>query len=59
MQTKTMRTISTDYISDYLQAALLLSSIPSEIVGEAVQTDHLYDAVNVILSLQVKNGFSD
>lgn len=59
MLTKTMHTISIDYVSDCLQAALLLSSIPSEIVGEAVQTDHLYDAVNVILSLQVKNGFSD
>ncbi|RXH71380.1 hypothetical protein DVH24_018735 [Malus domestica] len=45
-----------DCTAEGLKAALLLSSIPSEIVGEAVQTDHLYDAVNVILSLQNSTG---
>lgn len=37
----------------YLQAAILLSQMSPEIVGEAIPEDRLYDAVNVILSMQV------
>lgn len=37
------------------QAALLLSKLPSDIVGEPSEVKRLYDAVNVILSLQVTN----
>lgn len=33
-----------------------MSKIPSEIVGEPLDTKRLYDAVNVILSLQVSSG---
>lgn len=40
-----------------LQAALLLSKIPKEIVGEPIDAKRLYDAVNVIISLQVNFGF--
>lgn len=36
-----------------IQAAILLSQLPADIVGEAIQENQLYDAVNVILSLQV------
>lgn len=37
-----------------VQAALLLSTMPSSIVGEEVITpNRLFEAVNVILSLQV------
>lgn len=32
---------------------MLLSSMTSEKVGEAIADDRFYDAVNVILSLQV------
>lgn len=35
------------------QATLLLSKIPSDIVGEPLEANRLYDAVNVLLSLQV------
>lgn len=35
------------------QVAVLLSQIPPELVGEPIDTERLYDAVNVILSLQV------
>jgi len=35
------------------QAVLLLSKIAPEIVGEPLNAKRLYDAVNVILSLQV------
>ena len=35
------------------QAVLALSKIPSEIVGEPLDANRLYDAVNVTLSLQV------
>ncbi|XP_021825164.1 cycloartenol Synthase-like [Prunus avium] len=45
-----------DCTAEGLKAALLLSLIPSEIVGEAIQADQLYDAVNVILSLQNSTG---
>ena len=37
-----------------MQAALLLSDLPSDIAGEAIPTDQLYDAVNMLLSLQVQ-----
>ncbi|KDP27754.1 hypothetical protein JCGZ_19783 [Jatropha curcas] len=45
-----------DCTAEGLKAALLLSKIPSEIVGEGVDANHLYDAVNVILSLQNDSG---
>ncbi|KAG6771501.1 hypothetical protein POTOM_022869 [Populus tomentosa] len=35
-----------------LQAGILLSQLPSDMVGEAMPADRFYDAVNVILSLQ-------
>lgn len=35
------------------QAVLLLSKLPSDIVGEPIESKQLYDAVNVVLSLQV------
>ncbi|KAF3631209.1 Beta-amyrin synthase [Capsicum annuum] len=38
------------------QCCLLFSSMPSELVGEAMEPERLYDSVNVILSLQSKNG---
>lgn len=36
-----------------MQAALLLSTLPTETVGESLDMKKLYDAVNVTLSLQV------
>ncbi|KAI4368845.1 hypothetical protein MLD38_017357 [Melastoma candidum] len=45
-----------DCTAEGLKAALLLSKIPSEVVGEPVETRRLYDAVNVILSLQNNDG---
>eukprot|EP00262_Sarcandra_glabra_P020791 TRINITY_DN8448_c0_g2_i1.p1 TRINITY_DN8448_c0_g2~~TRINITY_DN8448_c0_g2_i1.p1 ORF type:complete len:765 (-),score=88.17 TRINITY_DN8448_c0_g2_i1:211-2505(-) len=45
-----------DCTSEGLKAALLLSKIPSETVGEPIALERLYDAVNVILSLQNSNG---
>ncbi|CAN6445100.1 unnamed protein product [Victoria cruziana] len=42
-----------DCTSEGLKAALLLSKLPSEMVGEPLAAERLYDAVNVILSLQV------
>lgn len=42
--------ISKSYL---FQAVLALSQIPSEIVGEPLDANRLYDAVNVTLSLQV------
>ncbi|PRQ36964.1 putative cycloartenol synthase [Rosa chinensis] len=43
-----------DSTAEGLKAALLLSRMPCEIVGEAIAADQLHDAVNVVLSLQVK-----
>ncbi|KAK4755822.1 hypothetical protein SAY87_009579 [Trapa incisa] len=45
-----------DCTAEGLKAALLLSKIPSEIVGEPLEAKQLYDAVNVILSLQNSDG---
>ncbi|CAI0456094.1 unnamed protein product [Linum tenue] len=38
------------------QAALLLSQMPSELVGEPLKAQRFYDAANVILSLQNADG---
>ncbi|KAF5469380.1 hypothetical protein F2P56_013460 [Juglans regia] len=48
--------IVSDCTSEGLKAALLLSRMPYDIVGETISTDQLYDAVNVILSLQNNEG---
>ncbi|OWM86882.1 hypothetical protein CDL15_Pgr015918 [Punica granatum] len=45
-----------DCTAEGLKAVLLLSKIPSEIVGEPLEAKRLYDAVNVILSLQNNDG---
>ncbi|GMN53548.1 hypothetical protein TIFTF001_022685 [Ficus carica] len=45
-----------DCTAEALEAALLLSQMPSDIVGEAIPSDHLKDAVHLILSLQNSNG---
>lgn len=45
-----------DCTAEGLKAALLLSQIPRENVGEPIDAERLYDAVNVILSLQNKDG---
>ncbi|KAL9227139.1 hypothetical protein vseg_002871 [Gypsophila vaccaria] len=45
-----------DCTAEGLKAALLLSQMPSELVGEKIKPEHLYDAVNVILSLQSESG---
>ena len=37
----------------FVQAVLLLATFPSETVGKSLYVKWLYDAVNVILSLQV------
>ncbi|KAK4414912.1 Lupeol synthase [Sesamum alatum] len=45
-----------DCTAEGLKAALLLSQMPQELVGEEMQIERLYDAVNVVLSLQSGNG---
>ncbi|XP_019261522.1 PREDICTED: beta-amyrin synthase-like [Nicotiana attenuata] len=45
-----------DCTAEGLTCCLLFSTMPSELVGEAMEPARLYDAVNVILSLQSKNG---
>ncbi|KAK7363944.1 hypothetical protein VNO80_12222 [Phaseolus coccineus] len=47
---------STDCTAEGLKAAILLSNLPFETVGKAVEVEQLYDAVNLILSLQNRNG---
>nr|AUD09561.1 onocerin synthase 2 [Ononis spinosa] len=39
-----------------LKAALLLGEMPSDLVGEKLETERLYDAVNVIMSFQSNTG---
>ncbi|KAK6152116.1 hypothetical protein DH2020_014751 [Rehmannia glutinosa] len=45
-----------DCTAEGLKAALLLSQLPSEVAGQALETDKLYDAVDLILSLQNSTG---
>ncbi|PON40447.1 Squalene cyclase [Trema orientale] len=45
-----------DCTAEGLKAALLLSQMPTTTVGEKLEVECLYDAVNVILSLQSSNG---
>ncbi|XP_057980689.1 lupeol synthase-like [Malania oleifera] len=45
-----------DCTAEGLKAALLLSQMPPELVGEKIEAERLYDAVNIILSLQSSRG---
>ncbi|KAF3627661.1 hypothetical protein FXO37_29751 [Capsicum annuum] len=45
-----------DTTAEALRCCLLFSTLPSELVGEAMEPARLYDSVNIILSLQSKNG---
>ncbi|GJQ94924.1 lupeol synthase [Tanacetum coccineum] len=45
-----------DCTAEGLKVALIYSQISPELVGEKLETERLYDAVNVILSLQSLNG---
>ncbi|KAL0346846.1 UNVERIFIED_CONTAM: Lupeol synthase [Sesamum calycinum] len=45
-----------DCTAEGLKAALLLSQMPPELVGDEMEIERLYDAVNVVLSLQSANG---
>ncbi|KAF8037356.1 hypothetical protein BT93_B0309 [Corymbia citriodora subsp. variegata] len=45
-----------DCTAEALRCCLLLSMMPPEIVGEKMKPERLYDAVNVLLYLQSKNG---
>ncbi|XP_024182263.1 beta-amyrin synthase [Rosa chinensis] len=45
-----------DCTAEGLKCCFLLSMMPSEIVGEKMEPERLYDSVNVLLSLQSKNG---
>ncbi|KAK4493087.1 hypothetical protein RD792_018078 [Penstemon davidsonii] len=45
-----------DCTSEGLKCCLLLSMMPSEIVGQKMEPAGLYNAVNILLSLQSKNG---
>nr|WRN91792.1 cycloartenol synthase [Hoodia gordonii] len=48
-----------DCTSEGLKAVLLLSKLSPELVGESLPPEKLYDAVNVILSLQnIEGGFA-
>ncbi|WVZ15643.1 hypothetical protein V8G54_013209 [Vigna mungo] len=47
---------STDSTAEGLKTAILLSDLPFEIVGKAVEIEHLYEAVNLTLSLQNRSG---
>ncbi|EEF48701.1 Cycloartenol synthase, putative [Ricinus communis] len=44
-----------DCTAEGLKCCLLFSMMPSEIVGEKMEPKQLYDAVNILLSLQVLN----
>nr|GMC92256.1 beta-amyrin synthase [Ipomoea batatas] len=45
-----------DCTAEALKCCLIFSTMPAEIFGEQLEPERLYDAVNVLLSLQSKNG---
>ncbi|MCO5573063.1 hypothetical protein L7F22_026828 [Adiantum nelumboides] len=45
-----------DCTAEGFKAALALSQLPSDIVGESISSERFYDAVNTILSYQNGNG---
>ncbi|KAG5043197.1 hypothetical protein AAZV13_03G090000 [Glycine max] len=45
-----------DCTAEALNCCLLLSILPSEIVGEKMEPQRLYDSVNILLSLQSRKG---
>ncbi|KAB1212030.1 Lupeol synthase [Morella rubra] len=45
-----------DCTGEGLKVALLFSQMSTDLVGKKLETERLYDAVNVILSLQSSNG---
>ncbi|KAF8400110.1 hypothetical protein HHK36_013406 [Tetracentron sinense] len=45
-----------DCTAEGLKCCLMLSLLPPEIVGEKMEPEKLYDAVNILISLQSKNG---
>ncbi|XP_052194608.1 lupeol synthase-like [Diospyros lotus] len=45
-----------DCTAEGLKVSLLFSQMSPELVGEKIETERLYDAVNVLLSLQSSNG---
>ncbi|KAF5196265.1 Taraxerol synthase [Thalictrum thalictroides] len=45
-----------DCTAEGLISCLLLSQMPEELVGEKMETERMYEAVNFILYLQSKNG---
>lgn len=45
-----------DCTAEGLMVCLLMSQMPSEHVGPPMEADRLYDSVNILLSLQSKNG---
>ncbi|KAJ4725479.1 Terpene cyclase/mutase family member [Melia azedarach] len=45
-----------DCTAEGLKCCLLFSMMPPEIVGEKMEPERLYDSVNILLSLQSKNG---
>ncbi|XP_010245752.1 PREDICTED: taraxerol synthase-like [Nelumbo nucifera] len=45
-----------DCTGEGLKACLMLSLMPPEIVGEKLEEERIFDAVNILLSLQSENG---
>ncbi|KAF6137864.1 hypothetical protein GIB67_022007 [Kingdonia uniflora] len=45
-----------DCTAEGLMGCLLFSQLPSEMVGEKMETDQMFDSVNLLLSLQSENG---
>uniref|UniRef100_A0A7N0TBG7 Squalene cyclase C-terminal domain-containing protein n=1 Tax=Kalanchoe fedtschenkoi TaxID=63787 RepID=A0A7N0TBG7_KALFE len=45
-----------DCTAEGLKCCLLFSLMPPELVGEKMEPERLYDSVNILLSLQSKNG---
>ncbi|ESQ50636.1 hypothetical protein EUTSA_v10022563mg [Eutrema salsugineum] len=45
-----------DCTAEALKCCMLLSMMPADLVGQKIDPEHLYDSVNLLLSLQSENG---
>ncbi|MCO5606663.1 hypothetical protein L7F22_060852 [Adiantum nelumboides] len=56
LSTKDYGWVISDCTAEALKAALALSLLPADVVGEAIPCERFYDAVNILLSYQNSNG---
>uniref|UniRef100_A0A0D3BT25 Squalene cyclase C-terminal domain-containing protein n=1 Tax=Brassica oleracea var. oleracea TaxID=109376 RepID=A0A0D3BT25_BRAOL len=45
-----------DCTAEALKCCMLLSTMPADVIGQKIDPEHLFDSVNLLLSLHSENG---